>query len=391
MTDRIYVDNSATTQVSQSALAAMIQCFTENFGNPSAIYSYGLQAKKVLEDSRIVTAESIGAKSSEIYFTSGGTESVNWAIHSACQQNSGKGKHIISTEIEHNAVLKTLEKLQDQGFEVTLLKPDRHGHIMPEQLDAAIRKDTILVSIMLAHNVIGTILRIKELCAVAHKHRVIFHTDAVQAVGHIPVNVRDLGIDLLSLSAHKFHGPKGIGVLFSKIPRIPSAYITGGGQERGVRSGTENVPSIAGMAAALQEQVQNMPENMAFSAKLRDLLIDHTLKIPGAFLTGDPKNRLPGHASFVFDGIGHSVYLINMLNEAGICASSGSACSASSKESPHVLKAIGIAEERAANSLRISLSVHNTEKEIETINARLPELIGLLRRTGGPNLSIMPL
>ena len=381
MVHRIYVDNSASTQVSKLALEAMTPCFTENYGNPSAIHSFGQEAKKVLEQSRVITANSIGAKSTEIFFTSGGTESVNWAIHSACQQKSGKGTHIVSTEIEHNAVLKTLEKLQNQGFEVTLLKPDKHGQISPEQLDSAIRKDTVLVSIMMANNVIGAVLRIKELCAVAHKSRVLFHTDAVQAVGHIPVNVRDLGIDLLSLSAHKFHGPKGIGVLFSKIPRIPSAYITGGGQERGVRSGTENVPNIAGMAAALQESVNNLSADMAYKVKLRDRLIEQTLQIPGTYLTGDPQNRLPGHASFVFDGIGHSVYLINMLNDAGICASSGSACSAASKESSHVLNAVGIEEGMAISSLRISLSVYNTEKEIDIINAKLPEFIGLLRQS----------
>ena len=379
MNDRIYVDNSATTQVSKAALDAMIPCFTENFGNPSAIYSYGQEAKITLEKSRVTVGKAIGAKSTEIYFTSGGTESVNWAINSVCQQKSDKGKHIISTEIEHNAAMKTLEKLKGQGYDVTFLKPDKHGQVTPEQLESAMRKDTILVSIMMANNVIGTVLRIKELCAIARNHRVMFHTDAVQAVGHIPVNVRELGVDLLSLSAHKFHGPKGIGAMFSKIPRIPASFITGGGQERGVRSGTENVPCIAGMAAALSESIENLTESMVYVAKLRDKLIKQTLMIPGTYLTGDPHDRLPGHVSFVFEGIGHSVYLINMLNDAGICASSGSACSASSKESQHVLKAIGV-EKGAAGSLRISLSAYNTEEEIDIINAKLPELIGVLRK-----------
>ena len=381
MSDRIYVDNAATTKVSESALKAMIPCFTENFGNPSAIYSYGQEAKKVLEDSRVAVASSIGARSTEIYFTSGGTESVNWAIHSACQQTSSKGKHIISTEIEHNAVLKTLEKLQALGYEITLLKPDMHGQIAPQQLDSAIRSDTVLVSIMMANNVIGSVLKIKELCDIARKRRVLFHTDAVQAVGHIPVNVRELGVDMLSLSAHKFHGPKGVGALFSKIPRIPAPYITGGGQERGVRSGTENVPCIAGMTAALRENVSGLQESMVYITRLRDRLIEHTLEIPGASLTGDPQHRLPGHASFVFEGIGHSVYLINMLSDAGICASSGSACSASSKESPHVLKAVGLDDDTAVSSLRITLSAYNTEKEIDIISAKLPECIRALRHS----------
>jgi cysteine desulfurase len=380
MSERIYVDNSATTAVSERALRAMLPCFRENFGNPSAIYSYGQEAKKALEDSRRIVAKAIGALNNEIYFTSGGTESDNWAIHSVCALKSKTGKHIISTEIEHSAVLRTLEKMRGEGYEITLLKPDKNGQISTGQLENAIRKDTILISIMMANNVAGTVLSIKELCETAHRYHIIFHTDAVQAAAHIPVNVRDLGVDLLSMSAHKFHGPKGVGALFVKVAVKPTAYISGGGQEKGVRSGTENVPGIAGMAAALEEGTENLRDNARHLKALRDKLIEHTLKIPGTYLTGDPVNRLPGHASFVFEGGKEGAYLINMLNEEGICASSGSACSASSVEAPHVLTAMGYDKEIALSALRISLSHYNTEKEIDTINEKLPLLIGELRR-----------
>jgi cysteine desulfurase len=379
--ERIYVDNSATTAVSEKALSAMLPCFRENFGNPSSIYSYGQEAKKTLEDSRRIVAKAIGALNNEITFTSGGTESDNWAIHGVCELKRKKRKHIISSAIEHNAVLRTLEKLQKQGYEITLLKPGKNGQISTEQLVNAIRNDTILISIMTANNVIGTVLKIKELCAAAHKHNIIFHTDAVQAVAHIPINVRDLGIDLLSMSAHKFHGPKGTGAIFSKIPFMPVPYITGGGQEKGYRSGTENIPGIAGMAAAIEEGTTELDDNIKYITPLRDKLIEHTLKIPGAYLTGDPLNRLPGLASFVFEGIEHSVFLINMLNEQGICASSGSACSASSTEAPHVLTALDYGEKVSQSMLRISLSPYNTEKEIDIINEKLPLIISELRRT----------
>lgn len=379
MRERIYVDNAASTPVSEKALAAMLPYFREYFGNPSAIYSYGQEAKKALEDSRRVVGKAIGALNNEIYFTSGGTESDNWALHSVGALKNKNGKHIISTAIEHNAVLRTLEKMVDRGYEITLLKPDGNGQITAEQLEGAIRNDTVLISIMMANNVIGTVLPIKALCAAAHKHNIIFHTDAVQAVTHIPINVRSLSVDLLSLSAHKFHGPKGVGALFSKIPLMPTPYITGGGQEKGLRSGTENVAGIVGMAAAIEEGTEHLTSHTQYIRVLRDKLIENTLKIPGAYLTGDPINRLPGHASFVFEGIKYSVYVINMLNEAGICASSGSACSASSTEAPHVLSALGYDKEIARSALRISLSHYNTEKEIDRINEKLPRLIRELR------------
>ncbi|MDR1030672.1 MAG: cysteine desulfurase [Treponema sp.] len=380
MNQRIYVDNSATTAVSEKALSAMLPYFREHFGNPSALYSYGQEAKKALEDSRGMVAKAIGALNNEIYFTSGGTESDNWAIRSVCESKNKMGKHVISTAIEHNAILRTLEKMQGEGYEITLLKPDKNGQIAAEQLENAIRKDTILISIMMANNVVGTVLPIKALCETAHKHHIIFHTDAVQAAAHVPINVRSLGVDLLSMSAHKFHGPKGVGALFVKVAVKPAAYITSGGQEKGYRSGTENVPGIVGMAAAIKEGTENLQNNTRQLTALRDKLIENTLKIPGTYLTGDSANRLPGHASFVFEGGKEGAYLINMLNEEGICASSGSACSASSIEAPHVLIAMDYDKEIAQSAVRISLSYYNTEKEIDTINERLPLLIAELRR-----------
>ncbi|MDR1589994.1 MAG: cysteine desulfurase, partial [Oscillospiraceae bacterium] len=330
-------------------------------------------------NSRRTVASAIGAYNNEIFFTSGGTESDNWAIHSVCELKRNKGRHIISTAIEHNAVLKTLEKLQKHGFEITLLNPNKYGQITAEQLEQNIRDDTILVSIMMANNVVGTILPVKELCDVAHKRGVIFHTDAVQAVAHIPINVRALGVDLLSMSAHKFHGPKGVGALFSKLSLPLPPYLTGGGQEKGYRSGTENVPGIVGMAAAIKDGTENLSGNIERITSNRNKLIENVLKISGAYLTGDPENRLPGLASFIFEGIERAAFIINKLNEYGICASSGSACSASSKEAPHVLVAMGYDESISHGTLRISLSEYNTEEEIDAIINRLPLIIAEIR------------
>jgi cysteine desulfurase len=365
--------------MSEAALDAMLPYFRERFGNPSAIYSLGQEAKKALEDSRRLIAGALGALNNEIYFTSGGTEAGNWAIYSACELKAKKGRHIITSAIEHKAVLRTLEKLRERGFEVTALEPDKYGGITPEQLAGAIRDDTILASIMLANNVVGTVLPIAELCAAAHARGVLFHTDAVQAAAHIPVNARALGVDMLSISAHKFHGPKGAGALFSRLPFIPVPFISGGGQEKERRAGTENVSGIVGMAAALTEGVRDLEANSAHITALRDRLIERTLKIPGAFLTGDPVKRLPGHASCVFEGVRRSVYVINMLNDAGICASSGSACSASSTEAPHVLSALGLSDDIARSALRISLSHYNTAEEIDVITERLPAIISEIR------------
>ncbi|MDR2200301.1 MAG: cysteine desulfurase [Deltaproteobacteria bacterium] len=373
MPPRIYADNAATTRLSEKALEAMLPYFREEFGNPSAIHSYGVEAKKALEDARRRTAKVLGALSTEIFFTSGGTESDNWAIRGVAEQKGGKGGHIVSSRAEHNAVLKTLEKLEGEGFETTYLEPDRLGRISPEDLERSIRPDTILISLMTANNVTGTIQNVKELARVASLRRVAFHTDAVQAAGHVPVNCRDLGVDLLSVSAHKFHGPKGVGVLYAKIPRLPPPLLTGGGQERGGRSGTENVPGAVGLATALEEAAERTREAPGALEALRDRLISGILEIEGAALTGDPVNRLPGHASFVFEGIGHSARLVNSLNEAGICASSGSACSASSQEASHVLLSMGYSPREALGSLRLTLSHENTMEEAEFIIEKVRE------------------
>ena len=375
----IYVDNAATTAVSETALQAMLPYFREHYGNPSSIHRHGQEAQKALEGARRTVASAIGALNNEIFFTSGGTESDNWAIESVCELKRAKGSHIIASAIEHSAVLKTLEKVQKRGFEITLLKPDKRGQITAEQLKESIRAETILVSIMTANNVVGTILPVKELCDTAHQNGSLFHTDAVQAAAHIPLNVRTLGIDLLSMSAHKFHGPKGVGALFSKLPLLPPPYLTGGGQERGRRSGTENVAGIAGMAAAIKEGTENLSQNNKKITANRDKLIENVLTIPGASLTGDPVNRLPGLASFLFEGIEHAAFIINKLNEHGICASSGSACSASSKEASHVLTALGYDKSAAHGTLRISLSEYNTEEEIDVIINKLPFIIAEIR------------
>ncbi|MDR1607637.1 MAG: cysteine desulfurase [Deltaproteobacteria bacterium] len=380
MTQRIYLDNAATTPVSSAVFEAMRPYFTEIFGNPSAIHSYGQEAHKALETARRSVAKCLGALSSEIFFTSGGTESDNWALRSVAETCGSWGRRIISSAIEHNAVLKTLEKLSSQGFEVTLLKPTQDGLISPESLKRALSPDTILVSIMMANNVVGSIQDIKALAKVVKESqsRTVFHVDAVQAAGYLPINVRDLGVDLLSLSAHKFHGPKGVGALFAKIPRLPASYMTGGGQERGGRSGTENTPGIVGLAKALEEAVSGF-ERTNELATLRDELIAGLTRTPGVFLTGPKNNRLPGLASFVVEGIGSSVYLINLLNERGVAASSGAACSASSREASHVLRAMGYSEELASGTLRFSISRYNTAQEIKALVDMFPGLVKELR------------
>ena len=377
--DRIYMDHSATTPVTEKALEAMLPWFRGEFGNPSAIYDYGQRAKNKLEECRKSIAGCIGALPNEIFFTSGGTESDNWVIRSFCRANASRGRHIITTAIEHNAVLRTLEQMEQDGFEVTYLRPDKQGHITPEQLEAAIRPDTVLVTVMLANNVVGTVLDISALAKIAVAHRIKFHTDAVQAVGHIPVNARQLGVDFLSMSAHKFGGPKGVGALYCRIPNHLQAMLAGGGQERGMRSGTENIPGIVGMAAALEEAVANMEQENARLIPLRDRIIKEVCMIPGVELTGDPVSRLPGFASFSIEGIGHSVYVVNALNEKGISVSSGSACSASSREASHVLLALGYDAEHASGALRITLGRDNTEDQVSYLLSVLPDVIMQVR------------
>lgn len=378
MSNTVYADNAATTFLSKHALEAMLPWLTNSPGNPSTVYTYGRNAKRAIEQARGKVATAIGARPEEIYFTSGGTEADNWAIKGIAEMEKEKGKHIISTEIEHHAVQHTLEYLEKQGYEVTYLKVDSNGNIAPDELRDAIREDTILITIMAANNEIGTIMPLQEIGSIAREAGVLFHTDAVQAVGHIPIDVSAMMIDLLSLSGHKFKGPKGTGALYvRKGIRLPT-LLHGGGQERGNRSGTENVPGIAGLGTALEDAASHITENMKRVAALRDRLIDGLLKIPYTRLTGDPVNRLPGIASFVFECVeGESMVLL--LDQNGICASSGSACSSGSLDPSHVLKSIGIPHEIAHGSLRLSLNEDNTEEDIDVLLEKIPPIIKRLR------------
>ncbi len=375
----IYADNAATTKLSKTALEAMLPYLTEHYGNPSSLHSIGQDAAEALQKARETVAECLGCQPREVYFTSGGSEADNQAIISAAAIGERKGKkHIISTAFEHHAVLHTLKKLEKRGFEIELLPVGEIGNITAQQVADAIRPDTCLVTTMFANNEIGSILPIKEIGAVCRERGVLFHTDAVQAVGHVPVNVREQNIDMLSLSAHKFHGPKGIGVLYAKGGIPLTNIIEGGAQERGKRAGTENIPAIVGMAAALKAAVDHLPENAEKMTALRDKLIDGLSKIPHSALNGDPKNRLPGNVNFCFEGIeGESLLLL--LDAKGICASSGSACTSGSLAPSHVLLAIGRPHEVAHGSLRLSLCEENTEEEIDQILAAVPEIVEYLR------------
>ncbi len=375
----IYADNAATTKLSKTALEAMLPYLTEHYGNPSSLHSIGQDAAEALQKARETVAECLGCQPREVYFTSGGSEADNQAIISAAAIGERKGKkHIISTAFEHHAVLYTLKKLEKRGFEIELLPVGELGNITAQQVADAIRPDTCLVTTMFANNEIGSILPIKEIGAVCRERGVLFHTDAVQAVGHVPVNVREQNVDMLSLSAHKFHGPKGIGALYAKGGIPLTNIIEGGAQERGKRAGTENIPAIVGMAAALKAAVDHLPENAEKMTALRDKLIDGLSKIPHSALNGDPKNRLPGNVNFCFEGIeGESLLLL--LDAKGICASSGSACTSGSLDPSHVLLAIGRPHEVAHGSLRLSLCEENTEEEIDQILAAVPEIVEYLR------------
>ncbi len=375
----IYADNAATTKLSPAALAAMMPCLTEDFGNPSSLYDFATQAKAMLERARADVAQSLGAEPGEIIFTSGGTESDNWALRGVAEALGGrKGKHILISAIEHHAILHTGQWLRKQGFEVEELPVDEMGIVRPETLKKSLRPDTILVSIMLANNEIGTIEPIRELAAITHENGTVFHTDAVQAVGHIPVNVKELGVDLLSLSGHKFHGPRGTGALYIKAGTPILPLIHGGGQERNRRSGTENVAGAVGLATALKEQCAALEQQAPRISFLRDRLINEIMKLPGTRLTGDPLNRLPSIASFTFEGIeGESILL--QLDARGICASSGSACSSTSLEPSHVLLAIGLPHEIAHGSLRLSLGDDVTEEDVDAIIQNLGEVVSNLR------------
>ena len=375
----IYTDNAATTKMSDTALAAMLPCLQDNYGNPSSLHTVGQRAVEALQGARETVARCLGCDPKEIIFTSGGSEADNQAIISAARWGALKGKkHIISTVFEHHAVLHTLKKLEKEGFEVELLPVGTTGTITPEQVAAAIRPDTALVTIMYANNEIGSILPIAEIGAVCREKGVIFHTDAVQAAGHLPIDVKAQSIDMLSLSGHKFHGPKGSGVLYARkgIPLVN--IIEGGAQERGKRAGTENLPAIVGMAAALQEACDHIDENAAKVSALRDKLISGLSKIPHSALNGDPVHRLPGNVNFCFEGIeGESLLLL--LDAKGICASSGSACTSGSLDPSHVLLAIGRPHEVAHGSLRLSLCEWNTEEEVDIILQEVPRIVEYLR------------
>ena len=375
----IYADNAATTRMSDAAIQTMNALLRETWGNPSSLYAHGQRAKEALEKAREDVAAVIGASPKEIVFTSGGSEADNQAIRSAAAIGKKNGKmHILSSAFEHHAVLHTLEALKKEGFTITLLDVHENGLIIPAEVEAAIRGDTCLVTIMYANNEIGTIQPIREIGEICHRKGVLFHTDAVQAVGHLPVNVEDDNIDLLSASAHKFHGPKGVGFLYARKGVRLTSLIEGGAQERGKRAGTENVPGIAAMAAALKESAAAMGTNAAHLTEMRDRLIAGLSRIPHAALNGDPTHRLPGNVSFCFEGIeGESLLLL--LDDKGICASSGSACTSGSLDPSHVLLAIGRVHDVAHGSLRLSIGENITVEEVDTIIRSVGEVVAYLR------------
>ena len=375
----IYLDNAATTRVSDAALDAMLPYFRRQYGNPSSLYAFGQEAKEALERARATVAGVLNCEPREIIFTSGGSEADNQAIRSAAAIGARAGKrHIISTAFEHHAVLHTLSKLEKEGFEVTLLDVHSDGLVRVEELAAAIRPDTCLVTVMYANNEIGTIQPIAEIGRVCRERGVLFHTDAVQAAGHLPIDVRAQNIDLLSLSAHKFHGPKGVGALYARRGIALTNLIEGGAQERGRRAGTENTAGIAGMAAALDEAARNMERDSAKMTALRDRLIAGLSRIPHSALNGDAERRLPGNVSFCFEGIeGESLLLL--LDDKGVCASSGSACTSGSLDPSHVLLAIGRPHEVAHGSLRLTLSGETSEEDIDYTIKAVTEVVAYLR------------
>ena len=376
---RVYADNAATTKMSETAIKAMDDAIQNYWGNPSSLHSIGQSAAEALQKAREDIAEVLGCTAREIYFTSGGSEADNQAIISAARIGAKKGKkHIISTAFEHHAVLHTLKKLEKEGFEVELLDVSKNANITPEQVKNAIRDNTCLVTVMFANNEIGSILPIAEIGAICREKGILFHSDAVQAAGHLHINVAEQNIDMLSLSAHKFHGPKGVGVLYAKKGIPLTVLIEGGAQERGKRAGTENLPAIISMAAALKEADANLDVNAARMSRLRDKLIDGLSKIEHSALNGTRENRLPGNVNFIFEGIeGESLLLL--LDDRGICASSGSACTSGSLDPSHVLLAIGRPHEIAHGSLRLSLSEWTTEEEIDYMLEQIPVVVKYLR------------
>ncbi|MDD6489527.1 MAG: cysteine desulfurase NifS [Clostridia bacterium] len=375
----IYADNAATTKLSPTAFEAMKPYLLDIYGNPSSLYKLGIQSRKAVDTARETVANCINAEPREIFFLSGGSEADNWAIKGAAELGARKGKkHIISSKFEHHAVLHTLEYLEKHGFEVTLLDVHKDGLVRPEELENAIREDTALVTIMTANNEIGTIQPVKELAAICKKHNVLFHTDAVQAVGTIPIDVKDIGCDMLSMSGHKFHGPKGVGAIYIRKGIILPNLIHGGAQERGMRAGTENIAGVVGMSVALKESCEKMAVRNARLEKMRDRLIDGLLKINRSHINGDRISRLPGNVNMCFEGVeGESLLL--MLDMKGIEASSGSACTSGSLDPSHVLLAIGLPHEIAHGSLRLTFSDDNTEEDIDEILTAVPSVVEKLR------------
>ncbi len=375
----IYLDNAATTQVSETVLNEMLPFFRQTYSNPSAIYGFAEESKKAISKARTQAAELIGAKPEEIYFTGGGSESDNWALKAAIEAYSAKGKHIITSKIEHHAILHTCSYLEKLGCEITYLDVDENGKISLDELRNAIRPDTILISIMTANNEIGTIEPIAEIGRIAHENKILFHTDAVQAYGHIPINVDEMNIDMLSASGHKFNGPKGIGILYIRKGVKIRSFIHGGSQERNRRAGTSNVPSIVGFGKAAQIAGETMSERIKQETEIRDHLIERVLsEIPYARLNGHPTDRLPNNANFCFQFIEGESLLI-LLDQLGVCASSGSACTSGSLDPSHVLLALGLPHEIAHGSLRLTLSEETTLAEIDFVVDELKKIIERLR------------
>ena len=376
----VYLDNAATTPLNTAAISAMTHVMTETFGNPSSLHAYGRQASKELREAREEMAKQFEVPTRKLIFTSGGTEGNNTAIKGYALANQAKGKHLITTAIEHHAILHTCQFLETQGYEVTYLPVDEYGKVSLEDVKNAIRPDTILISVMFANNEIGTIEPIAEIGKIAHEHGIIFHTDAVQAVGHVPIDVKAMNIDLLSMSGHKFYGPKGIGALYIKKGVKIGPFIHGGAQERNRRAGTENVPGIVGMGLALELAVNELDEEMARLKKLREKLIHGMLdNIPYARLNGHPEDRLPGNVNISFEYIeGESILLL--LDMKGICASSGSACTSGSLDPSHVLLAIGLPHEKAHGSIRLSMGHFTTEEQVDYVIEAFPPIINRLRQ-----------
>ena len=379
MSHVIYMDNAATTATRPEVLEAMLPYFTQTFGNPSSIHGVGREARKAVEVARKQVADAIGAEAREVYFTAGGSESDNWAIRLGCEAMQKKGKHIITSAIEHHAVLHTCQAMEQEGYRVTYLPVDEHGQVSVADVEAAICEETAMITIMMANNEIGTLQPIKEIAQVAKANGVLFHTDAVQAIGAIPVDVKELGVDMLSMSGHKFHGPKGIGALYVRKGIKMSNLIHGGAQERGFRAGTENLPAIVGIGKAIELAVAELPAYAEKMTRLRDLLIDGlTERIPEIRLNGHRTQRLPANVNISIRYLeGESILM--RLDLAGIEASSGSACTSGSLDPSHVLLAIGLPHEIAHGSLRLSLGMENTEEEVETVLAKLPEIVKNLR------------